>query len=82
MDHDIKVTKPHIVYKVNLWVTMIYHSKYTFSGVNSLHNMKLNRWTIKYRWLTYINLTGQSDGHIDPLYQLWLNNLVDIKQNH
>ena len=70
MDHEIYITDPHIVYKVSLRVTLIYHPKYNFSGVNSLQDMKLSPWTIKYRSLTYIKMTGQSDGQTDPLYQL------------
>ena len=70
MDHEIRVTDQHIVYEVSLCVTLICHPKYNFSGVNSLQDMKQTRWIIKYRPLTYIYLRGQSDGHIDSLYQL------------
>ena len=56
MDHEIYVTDPHIVYKVDLWVTLIHYPKYNTSPSNSLQDMKQNRWTIKYRSLTYIYL--------------------------
>ena len=69
--NEIWATDSQTVYNISLWVTLIYHPKYNFSGVNSLQDMKQNHWTIKYRSLTYIYLKGQSDGHIDPLYQLW-----------
>ena len=56
MDHEIWVTDPHISYKVELWVTVIHYPKYNVSPSNSLQDMKQNRWTIKYRSLTYIYL--------------------------
>ena len=31
MDHEIQDTDPHIVYRVNLRVTLIYHPKCNFS---------------------------------------------------
>ena len=52
-------------------VTLIYHPKYNFTGVNSLQDMKEIRWALKYRSLTYTYLRNQSDGHTDALYQLW-----------
>ena len=56
MDHEIYVTDPHIIYKVDLWVTVIHYPKYNVSPSNSLQDMKQNLWTIKYRSLTYIYL--------------------------
>ena len=55
-DHEIKVTDPHIFYKVDLWVALIQYHKYNISPSNSLQDMKQNHWTIKYRSLTYIYL--------------------------
>ena len=52
-DNDIR---QNIVYKVSLWVTLIYHPKYNFPGVNSLQDMKQICWAIKYR--TNIHLTS------------------------
>ena len=52
-------------------VTLIYHPKYNFTGVNSLQDMKQIRSALKYRSLTYTYLRNQSDGHTDALYQLW-----------
>ena len=46
----------YIFYKVDLWVTLIHYPKYNISPSNSLQDMKQNRWTIKYRSLTYIHL--------------------------
>ena len=54
MDHEIKVSDPHIFYEVDLSVTMIHYPKYNVSLSNSLQDMKQNRWTIKYRSLTYM----------------------------
>ena len=48
------VTDPYIFYKVDLWVTLIHYPKYNISPSNSLQDIKQNRWTIKYRSLTYI----------------------------
>ena len=56
MDHEIYVTDPQIFYKVDLWVTLIYNPKYNISPSNNLQGIKQNRWTIKYRLLTYIYL--------------------------
>ena len=67
-ENDIK---QNIVYNVSLWVTLRYHPKYNFPGVNSLQDMKQICWAIKYKSLTYIYLRNESDGHIDALYQLW-----------
>ena len=53
MDHEIQVTDPHIFYMVDLWVTLIHYPKYNISPSNNLQDMKQNRWTIKYRSLTY-----------------------------
>ena len=36
------------------WVTLIHYPKYNISPSNSLKDMKQNRWTIKYRSLTYM----------------------------
>ena len=52
-DNDIRQV---IVYNVSLWVTLIYHPKYNFPGVNSLQDMKQICWAIKCRSLTYIYL--------------------------
>ena len=49
-DSDIR---QDIVYNVSLWVTLIYHPKYIFPGVNSLQDMKKTCRAIKYRLLTY-----------------------------
>ena len=46
----------HIFYNVDLWVTLIHYPKYNISPSNSLQDIKQNRWTIKYRSLTYIYL--------------------------
>ena len=43
-------------YKIDLWVTAIHYPKYNVSPSNSHQDMKQNRWTIKYRSLTYIYL--------------------------
>ena len=50
-DNDIR---QNVVYNVSLRVTLIYHPKYNFSGVNSLQDKLC--WTTKYRSLTYIYL--------------------------
>ena len=52
-DNDIR---QDTVYNVSLWVTLIYHPKYNFPGVNSLQDMKQICWAIKYRSLTYTYL--------------------------
>ena len=86
MDHEIQVTDPHVFYKVDLWVTLIHNPKSNVSPSNSLQAMKQNRWTIKFRSLTYIyfvwsiyqiilkilsKITTQWNiGHVD-LYLLW-----------
>ena len=45
-----------IVYNVSRWVTLIYHPKDNFPGVNSLQDMKQIYWAIKYSSLTYTYL--------------------------
>ena len=40
-----------IVYNVSLSVTLIYHPKYIFPGLNSLQDMNQICWAIKYRSL-------------------------------
>ena len=50
------VIRQDIVYNVSLWVTLIYHPKYNFPGVNSLQDMKQICWAIKYKALTYIHI--------------------------
>ena len=52
-DNDIR---QDIVHNVSFWVTLIYHPKYNFPGVNSLQDMKQIWWALKYRSLTYIYL--------------------------
>ena len=52
-DNDIR---QDIVNNVSLWVTLIYHPKYNFPGVNSLQEFKQICWAIKYRSLTYTYL--------------------------
>ena len=47
---------PIYIYKMDLWVAEIHYTKYNVSPSNSLQDMKQNRWTIKYRSLTYIYL--------------------------
>ena len=56
MDHEIYITDPHIFYKVILWVTLIHYPKCNISPSNNLQDMTQNRWTIKYRSMTYIYL--------------------------
>ena len=46
------LTHIYFTMSVSAWVTLIYHPKYNFSGVNSLQDMKQICWIIKYRSLT------------------------------
>ena len=67
----------HIECTRSVWVTLIYHPKYNFSGVNSLQDMLQNRWTTKYRSLTYMYLRGQSDvSHWTIIHTMMLIHLI------
>ena len=46
----------HIYFTRSIFETVINYPKYNVSPSNSLQDMKQNRWTIKYRWRTYIYL--------------------------